>query len=184
MPKGSLAAGVRLVARVSILSIATSPLWAQGTGSNFFPTLPQISPAASHQISVDILRNPLPDKVLAKLEKAMKPAQMGNHQQAIEDLKGLLREHPKAAPYIYNLLGIEYEAVHQVAPAVASFEETLRVMPHLSANHYNLGVSLLDAGDVDRAEQELHTAVDLDPANVKAKRVLAALRAALRQATH
>jgi Flp pilus assembly protein TadD len=177
MPHGSFAAGVRLVVHVSFLLIATPPLWAQVVGFNFFPTLPTSPSAASQIISADLLRNPLAPKLRAKLEKAIRPAQMGDHEQAIENLQVVLADHPKSAPYVHNLLGIEYASTHQVAHAVTAFEETLRWMPHLSANHFNLGLTLLDSGQVDRGEQELRKAVELDPSSLKAQQALEALQA-------
>ncbi len=57
-----------------------------------------------------------------------------------------------------------------------SFEEAVRLMPHESVNHSNLGFSLAVAGDWNSAEQEARTAIQLDPANTRAKTLLELIR--------
>jgi len=50
-------------------------------------------------------------------------------------------------------------------------------MPHESVNHSNLGYSLAVAGDWNSAEQEARKAIELNPANSRAKSLLDMLRA-------
>ena len=61
--------------------------------------------------------------------------------------------------------GVEYVENSQFDEARSSFEEAVRLMPHESVNHSNLGYSLAVAGDWNSAEQEARTAIHLDPAN-------------------
>jgi Flp pilus assembly protein TadD len=83
----------------------------------------------------------------------------------------LLKE-PSSASYAQNLLGVEYVQNQQFAEARNSFEEAVRLMPHESVNHSNLGVSLAVAGDWNSADQEARRALALDPNNASAKTLL------------
>jgi len=71
---------------------------------------------------------------------------------------------------------VEYVQNQQFTEARNSFEEAVRLMPHESVNHSNLGYSLAVAGDWNSAEQEARTALQLDPANAKAKTLLEIIR--------
>jgi Flp pilus assembly protein TadD len=71
---------------------------------------------------------------------------------------------------------VEYVQNQQFAEARNSFEEAVRLMPHESVNHANLGYSLAVDGDWNSAEQEVRTALQLDPANAKAKTLLEIIR--------
>jgi hypothetical protein len=76
------------------------------------------------------------------------------------------------AAFWHSLLGVEYVQSQQFAEARNSFEEAVRLMPHESVNHSNLGVSLAVAGDWNSAEQEARKALELDPDNSSAKSLL------------
>jgi Flp pilus assembly protein TadD len=99
-------------------------------------------------------------------------AELGEHPAAIEELRETLIKDPSSAPYTQNLLGVEYAENGQFAEARNSFEEAVRLMPHESVNHSNLGYSLAVAGDWNSAEQEARTAIQLNPANTRAKTLL------------
>jgi Flp pilus assembly protein TadD len=138
--------------------------------------------APAGTVSSDILRHPLSGRARHLLEKAMHIAELGQHGAAIEALRDALVKRPDAAPYIHSLLGIEYLETHQLAEAVKAFGEAARVMPHESATHSNLGLSLAASGSLDLAEKELHTALDLDATNEKAKVILEAVLVVRRSA--
>jgi Flp pilus assembly protein TadD len=91
---------------------------------------------------------------------------------AIEELRETLVKEPSSAPYAQNLLGVEYIEDGHFAEARSSFEEAVRLMPHESVNHSNLGYSLAAASDLKSAEQEARTAIQLDAANSRAKTLL------------
>jgi len=129
-------------------------------------------PAGPATVSADVLRHPLTSKARRRLEKALHLAQLGKHPAAIEELRETLVKEPSSAPYAENLLGLEYVENRQFAEARISFEEAVRLMPHESVNHSNLGYSLAVAGDLNSAEQEARTAIELDPTNTKAKSLL------------
>ena len=80
------------------------------------------------------------------MEDANREAELGNHSAAIDDLRKALVKYPVSAPYAYNLLGREYVNSGDYVKAEESFEEATRLMPHESAHHSNLGLSLVILG--------------------------------------
>lgn len=127
-------------------------------------------------VSADELRHPLTAKARRAMEDANREAESGNHSAAIEDLRRAVVKFPVSAPYAYNLLGREYIDSGEYVKAEESFEEAAKLMPHESAHHSNLGLSLVILGQWDRAEQELRKALQLDRANAKAKQILEELK--------
>ena len=123
-------------------------------------------------ISKDALMHPLSAKARRRLAKALHLAKLGEHTAAIKELRETLDKLPSSAPYAQSLLGVEYVQNQQFAEARNSFEEALRLMPHESVNHSNLGVSLAVAGDWNSAVQEARKALELDPNNASAKSLL------------
>ena len=116
--------------------------------------------------------HPLSAKAQRRLVKALRLARLGEHPAAIKELRETLVKEPSSAPYAQNLLGVEYVHNQQFAEARNSFKEAVRLMPHESVNHSNLGVSLAVAGDWNSAEQEARKALELDSDNPKAKTLL------------
>lgn len=133
-------------------------------------------PGGPATVSSDVLRHPLTSKVRRRLEKALHLSQLGEHPAAIKELRETLVTEPSSAPYAQNLLGVEYVENSQFDEARNSFEEAVRLMPHESVNHSNLGYSLAVAGDWNSAEQEARTAMQLDPSNTRAKALLDLVR--------
>jgi len=123
-------------------------------------------------VSADVLRHPLSSKARQRLAKALHLSEVGEHPAAIKELRETLVKEPSSAPYAQSLLGVEYVQSQQFAEARTSFEEAVRLMPHESINHSNLGFSLAVTGDLSSAEQEARTAIRLDAANSKAKTLL------------
>lgn len=198
MPNVSLTAGFRVAVILSFCWIANAPVWGQSFSSNLydrsrafcyssrglleleesasrFPDSWQHVPAGPATVSADVLRHPLSSKARRRLEKSLHLAELGEHPAAIKELRETLAKEPSAAPYAQNLLGIEYVENRQYAEARSSFEEAVRLMPHESVNHANLGFSLAVTGDLNSAEQEARKAIQLDSSNSRAKTLLDAL---------
>ena len=116
--------------------------------------------------------HPLSAKARRRLVKALHLAKLGEHPAAIKELRETLLKEPSSVPYAQNLLGVEYVQNQQFAEARTSFEEAVRLMPHESVNHSNLGASLAFAGDWNSAVQEARKALELDPKNASAKSLL------------
>ena len=132
----------------------------------------QRTPSGPATISKDALMHPLSAKARRRLVKALHLAKLGEHRAAIKELRETLLKEPSSAPYAQSFLGVEYVQNQQFAEARNSFEEAVRLMPHESANHSNLGVSLAVAGDWNSADQEACKALKLDPNNANAKSLL------------
>jgi tetratricopeptide (TPR) repeat protein len=195
MPNVFLAAGFRVAAVISFCWITNAPVSGQALSSNpfdqsrmfgyssrglieldesmsSFPDSRDRVPAGPATVSSDVLRHPLTSRARRRLEKALHLAELGEHPAAIEELRETLDKEPSSAPYAQSLLGVEYAENQQFAEARTSFEEAVRLMPHESINHSNLGFSLAVAGDFNSAEQEVRTAIQLDPANTRANALL------------
>ncbi len=199
MPNVYLAAGFRAAAVISFSliadAIATVPAMGQSLTSNSldqnrifgyssrslidleesapsFPDSREHTPAGPATVSSDMLRHPLTAKARRRLQKALHLAELGEHPAAIQELRETLLKEPSSAPYTQNLLGVEYAQNLQFDEARSSFEEAVRLMPHESVNHSNLGFSLAVGGDWNSAEQEARTAIQLDPTNASAKTLL------------
>jgi Flp pilus assembly protein TadD len=199
MPNVSLATGFRVAAMISFFWTASAPLAGQvysgnpydqnrvfgyssrglielGETMSSFPDSRARVPSGPATVSADVLRNPLSSKARRRLEKALRLSELGKHPAAIQELRETLVKEPSSAPYAHNLLGVEYVESGQYSEARSSFEEAVRLMPHESVNHSNLGFSLAVAGDWSSAEQEARTAIQLDSANTKAKTLLELIR--------
>ena len=186
------AAGLGLAVLVSFMT--NTPAWGQFPDDphdatrvqSYFPLgLPEVTDSVARPrefiertrgspvtISAEVLKHRLSAKARRRLVKAMYLAKLGEHPAAIKELRETLLKEPSSAPYAQNLLGVEYVQNQQFAEARNSFEEAVRLMPHESVNHSNLGVSLAVAGDWNSADQEARKALELDPNNASAKSLL------------
>jgi len=131
-------------------------------------------------VSVDVLRHPISAKVRHLLLGAMDKMESGDHQAAIAQLRETLTKYPDSAPYVHNLLGIEYVKTDQFNAAVSSFEQAVLLLPHDAMTHYNFGLALICSGDYDRAAQEVQRALALDPGNAQMQARLDTIKPARR----
>src|ERR1017187_6995630 len=98
-------------------------------------------------ISVDVLRHPITAKVRKMILRAMEKMDAGEHQPAIGQLLETLTKYPDSAPYVHNLLGVEYVRTDRFQDAISSFEQAVSLLPHDPMTHYNFGLALICAGD-------------------------------------
>jgi tetratricopeptide (TPR) repeat protein len=133
---------------------------------------------ASGTVPVELLRHPLDQKTRRMLRKALDMIDRGSHEAAIGRLQEILAKNPDAGYYSYSLLGFAYLKTDRYALAVDSFEKALTVVPDDAVNHYNLGLSLVSAGNYDRGRKEVRHALDLDPSIAPAKALLESLASA------
>jgi Flp pilus assembly protein TadD len=137
---------------------------------------PEPTPAtASVTISADLLRHPITEKARRMLQRALQKINSGNHAAAIEQLRETLAIYPGSAAYAHSLLGVEYLKTDRFTAAVSSLEQAVSLLPHDAINRYNLGLSLVCAGDYERGEQEVRRAIELDPNNTTMEALLNAL---------
>jgi len=131
----------------------------------------------SPTVSADMLRHPISSRTRRMLHRAVDSMRSGNHQKAIHQLEAILAKDPSSAAYVHSLLGYEYVVTDRVTAAIKCFEQAVALFPHDPANHHNFAVSLLVAGDYQRAEEEARRAHDLAPDNPEINRLLDALQA-------
>jgi Flp pilus assembly protein TadD len=124
---------------------------------------------------VDLLRHPISPKVRPLLLQAIEKMESGDHEAAIEQLQETLAKYPDSAPYVHNLLGVEYVKTDRFETAIRSFEQAVLLLPHDAMTHYNFGLALVCAGDFERATQEVQRALELDPKNPRMQARLNAL---------
>ena len=134
------------------------------------------APVGSSTVSTDLLRHPISSRTRRMLHRAIGWMRSGEHQKAIEQLEATLAKDPSSAAYVHSLLGYEFLRTERVTAAINCFEQAVLLLPHDPANHHNFALSLLEAGDYPRAEEEARRAHDLAPDNPEINRLLDALR--------
>jgi len=133
------------------------------------------SAVSAQTVSVDLLRHPISAKVRPLLLRAIEKMESGDHETAIAQLQETLSKYPDSAPYVHNLLGVEYVKTDRFETAIRSFEQAVLLLPHDPMTHYNFGLALVCTGDYDRATQEVQRALELDPKNPRMQARLNAL---------
>jgi Flp pilus assembly protein TadD len=133
------------------------------------------SVVSAQTVSVDLLRHPISPKVRTLLLQALEKMEAGDHETAIAQLRETLSKYPDSAPYVHNLLGVEYVKTDRFETAIHSFEQAVLLLPHDPMTHYNFGLALVCAGDYERATQEVQRALELDPNNPRMQARLNAL---------
>lgn len=153
------------------------PLAGQNQVASRPPRPASLEPAlTSPTVSADMLRHPISAGTRRMLHRAVDWMRSGDHQKAIQQLEATLAKDPASAAYVHSLLGYEFMRTDQVTAAINCFEQAVLLLPHDPANHHNFAVSLLVAGDYERAEEEARRAHDLAPDNPEIKRLLDALQ--------
>ena len=87
--------------------------------------------------------------------------------QAERVCRQLLAARPDNAD-AHNILGVSLAAQGNLAGAIATLREAVKLAPHAASIHSNLGEVLRQAGETDDAAEVLAQAVKLDPANAQA----------------
>ena len=89
---------------------------------------------------------------------------------AISQLSALLSQEPDHAE-AYELLGIAYSLADNTAQACQAFERSTQLAPSRVSAHYNYALVLLQANELDQAEEENRVARYLDKSHVGAIRL-------------
>jgi Flp pilus assembly protein TadD len=122
-------------------------------------------PGGATTVSADTLRHPISQQARGMLQKALRSMDKGNHPAAIKQLTLTLAKYPDSAAYVHSLLGVEYMRTERYQAAMNSFEQAAVLLPHDAVTRYNLGLSLVCNGVLDRGELEVQRAIQLDPGN-------------------
>jgi Flp pilus assembly protein TadD len=156
--------------------VLAMPLAGQSQTASSLPRPASLDrPETSPTVSADMLRHPISSRTRRMLHRAIDWMRSGNHQKAIQQLKATLAKDPSSAAYVHSLLGYEFLRTDQVSAAITCFEQAVLLMPHDPANHHNFAVSLVVAGNFERAEEEARRAHDLAPDNPDIQHLLDAL---------
>ena len=116
-------------------------------------------------VSADSLRHPISKKARGMLQRALRAMDSGDHHAAIKQLTLTLAKYPDSAIYVHSLLGVEYMRIERYQDAMNSFEQAAVLLPNDAVIRYNLGLSLVCNGVLDRGELEVQRAIQLDPTN-------------------
>jgi len=124
---------------------------------------PRPRQTATGTVSVETLRHPIRDVVRARIRKALRMADSGNHKAAIAQLKLLRIRYPAAEGYVSNVLGVEYLHLEQYTEAQECFERAIALLPQDAASHWDLALAYIGLNQPDRAKPQLRRALELAP---------------------
>ncbi len=96
------------------------------------------------------------------LGKARRAMARGQWERAAEILRELLQAHPDRADIRLNL-GVALYSMGKFGEAMAEFEQVVAQAPDMAAGWANLGAAANQLGHIQRAEEALTRAVQLDP---------------------
>ncbi|MBA3725748.1 MAG: tetratricopeptide repeat protein [Armatimonadetes bacterium] len=102
----------------------------------------------------------LPGGLDQALFDATWPALSGRANEALRRLEALAEQNPHAS--VYNNLGVVYETLDQMPPAIHSYQAAVRLDPTVPLYHHNLARALQNIGNLPRAVEEYEAAVNLD----------------------
>ena len=87
-------------------------------------------------------------------------------------------------PLTLDTLGVVYTQAHRHQSAVLAFRRAAGLLPNRAIYRFNLATALIAVGDLDAAERELETCIELDPTCWKAHLTLSQLRRQTRECNH
>jgi tetratricopeptide (TPR) repeat protein len=119
-----------------------------------------------------------PDGPADYFDRANAAAALGRWDEAIADLRGVIKAKPEFWQARY-MLGVELAAKGETAEAQAQFSEIIRYRPDFAPAHLNLGTALAAQGKLDRALAEFRTVLQLDPANSSAQQQIKTIETTL-----
>jgi len=157
------------------LTLLGLPLCAQPKSAPIVVDRSPVHQAPARTIPAELLRYPLSAKALHMLQKALQISESGDHPSAVKQLQRTLAKCPDSAAYAHSLIGVEYLKTDRIPEAIDALEQAVKLLPHDASNHANLGLSLVLARQYDRAQPELRRALELDPHNALAARLLGGL---------
>lgn len=105
------------------------------------------------------------------VQQILATTQRHNPSNALPLVERLLRLDGRLA-LGYSLLGSIHMAAGQHAAAIAAFKQAINLSPEFSFAYFNLGLCYLRLGLKGQAEEALRRALELDPNNQEARRLL------------
>jgi Flp pilus assembly protein TadD len=134
--------------------------------------LEQVLPALTHLHRAETLEPTRVDFVV-QYAKALSLARRSREAKVVAD-RALALE--SAEPATLDTLGVVYAQIGDYDNAVVAFRRAVSNAPEVASYRYNLGTSLVAAGDLDAAEIEIEACLERDPAYWRAHLTLSQLR--------
>lgn len=122
-------------------------------------------------VSLHDLEHPIPKKALRDAYEAQQFARANNLPKAIAKLEDAIRIYPPYRDAHVNL-GAEYARAGRIADARAEFQKALDIGPPVSPIYADLALTSLALHQNREAEEFARKALELDPANAGAQKVL------------
>jgi tetratricopeptide (TPR) repeat protein len=135
--------------------------------------LPEISAAKpiSGIVSLHQLEHPIDKKAIKEAYEAQQYERANNLPQAVAKLEKAIQISPQFRDAHLNL-GVQYARLGRTADARAQFQKALDIGPPAAAIYADLSLTSLAVRDYREAETFARKALQLDPANSGAQRVL------------
>ena len=114
------------------------------------------------------------DSLIGRYARAIAHYRLPDLQQALEDIDGLLAEHP-ADPYLHELKGQMLFENGRVEDAIAPYREAVRLAQDAALLRIGLAQALIESGSpagISEADEHLEEAMQREPSNAMAWRLL------------
>lgn len=99
--------------------------------------------------------------IIADLTEARRLVHLGQNQQAITVIQGILQRYGPVAE-AHALMGATVSSLGDLAAATSHFEQAVRLDPTRASYHYNLGVAYERAGNAMWALEAYRHALEVD----------------------
>ena len=84
----------------------------------------------------------------------------GKYHEVIQQIKALKEIHPRV-PFLFNLAGVCYKSVGELASSVKMFETAVTIKPDYFEAHKNLGLVFKNLGQVNESIDSLNMAISI-----------------------
>jgi arylsulfatase A-like enzyme/Tfp pilus assembly protein PilF len=101
------------------------------------------------------------------ISDAIADSQHGRFQEAIDNLKNVVKTEPNSVP-VHYLQGLDYYRLKMYPQAVDELEKTVQLSPDYALAVFNLGMAQAHAGQIDAAIATLQRTLQLDTTNFEA----------------
>lgn len=121
---------------------------------------------------IELFLKPDPTDITGRLLHARLVLEQGDNEKALLMLQELTRQAPKLA-IVYQYLGIAWARRHDLPQAISTLKEARSLAPNSSDIRANLAQVYLAQDSLSLALTEGEAAIELDPQNVTALKILA-----------
>jgi tetratricopeptide (TPR) repeat protein len=136
---------------------------------NFYLDTRRMKEAGSE---IDVFLRPDPTDITGRLLQARLMLEEGDHKKALPLLQELAHQAPKLA-IVHQYLGIAWARHHDLSQAITSLKEARMLAPNSSDIRASLAQVYLAQDSLSLALNEGEAAIELDPQNVAALKILA-----------